>query len=114
MNEFSEDKLIEYLNDVHKATSDNRLIDASVRNSILERAKNACKITNLSYSDLLQRLDFKQNDLTIEALESFLAELRSIFWLQDFGFTNIIPLQAKKSSQQPDFIAKYKRQDMFR
>ena len=43
MNEFSEDKLIEYLNDVHKATSDNRLIDASVRNSILERAKNACK-----------------------------------------------------------------------
>ena len=108
MNEFSEDKLIEYLNDVHKATSDNRLIDASVRNSILERAKNACKITNLSYSDLLQRLDFKQNDLTIEALESFLAELRSIFWLQDFGFTNIIPLQAKKSSQQPDFIAKYK------
>jgi len=108
MNPFLEDKLImRYLDDVYKKTSDNRLIDESVRRDILKRVKDACEITNLSYSDLLQRLDLKPNSLSIEALESFLAELRSIFWLRDFSFMNIEPLQAKKKSVLPDFTARY-------
>ncbi len=74
----------------------------------MENVENGCKITNLSEPDLLLKLDFKPKDLTIEALEAFLAELRSIFWLQDFGFTAIQPLQAKKKLICSDFTAKYK------
>ncbi len=108
MNEFSEDKLIKYLDDVHRITLDSRLINESVRSDILKRVKDACEITNLSFSDLLERLDFRPNDLSIETLESFLAELRSIFWLRDLDFSEIAPLKAKKRTVHPDFKAKHK------
>ncbi|MDP3769806.1 MAG: hypothetical protein U1A25_02040 [Candidatus Sungbacteria bacterium] len=104
---FTKKDVLMYLDKIYKKTQDQRLNDEKVRSQILSKINEACQITNLSFSNILQRLDFKPNDLTIEALESFLAELRSIFWLQDFGFTNIVPLQAKKNSQQPDFTAKH-------
>ncbi len=101
------DELMSYLNKLFDKTKDNRLADDKVRSRIIEMMNEACEITELSFSDLLQRLDFKPNNLSIEALESFLAELRSIFWLRDFGFVSIEPLQAMKKSIRPDFIAKH-------
>lgn len=104
MNEFSEDKLKEYLMNVRKATLDERLNDSAIDN-ILKRVRGGSEITGLSFSELLQKLDFKKNDLSIEALESFLAELRAIFWLRDLNFSEITPLKAKKKTARPDFTA---------
>lgn len=96
-----------YLDNLYLKTKDARLAGPEVKVRILKQINDAREIADLSFSDLLQRLDFKPNDLTIEALEAFLAELRSIFWLRDFGFTDITPLQARNASAQPDFTAKY-------
>jgi hypothetical protein len=74
--------------------------------SILKKVDDATNIVNEDFDTLLKNLDFKPNDLTIEALEAFLAELRSIFWLRSFGFTEISPIQASNKSM-PDFTAKY-------
>lgn len=100
-------ELMSYLNKLFKKTKDNRLAEDKVRLQIIRMMDEASKITKLSFSELLKRLDFKPQDLTIEALESFLAELRSIVWLRDFSFTNIVPLKAKKKNTQPDFSAQY-------
>ena len=97
-----------YIKEIYKETKDRRLGNPKVYIDIQERLNKASKITNLPIPELLSRLDFKYNDKTVEALESFLAELRSIFWLNDFGFTNITPLGATKKPQ-PDFTAKYSR-----
>ena len=106
--EYTKENVLTYLDDLYKKTNDNRLVDQKTRTDIIELVENGCKITNLSVSDLLLKLDFKPKDLTIEALEAFLAELRYIFWLQDFEFIAIQPLQAKKKLICPDFTAKYK------
>ncbi len=103
----NKDRPLAYLDSIYENTRDPRLLDEKVRKGIIGRLEDACKITCLSSSDLLGSLDFKQKDVTIEALESFLAELRSIFWLRDFSFTEIVPLQAKKKLAQHDFNAKY-------
>lgn len=92
-----------YLADLYILTQDKRLNDENVRVDILKLIDKGSKITGLSISDLLLRLDFKSKDLTFEAFESFLAELRSIFWLEKFGFKQITPIPAKKTSY-PDFI----------
>ncbi|MCK9360741.1 hypothetical protein M0Q28_00735 [Patescibacteria group bacterium] len=101
-------RFIDYLDQLHLKTNDDRLVEPKVRSSILTKIDEACKITSLEYDDLLQRLDFRPKDLTIEALEAFLAELRAIFWLRDFGFIDIMPLKALKKVPRPDFYAKYK------
>ncbi len=98
--------IFDYLDQLYQKTQDPRLSDDKVRSEIKEQVKKSCDITSMTEDDLLKRLDFKPNDLTIEALESFLAELRSVIWLHIFGFSEIEPLQAKKTLQ-PDFIAKF-------
>lgn len=98
-----------YLDNIDKKSADQRLVDPKVREKIKGLLDEASKITNLSIPDLLSRLDFKPKDQTFEALESFLAELRSIFWLRDFGFTKIVPLKATTTAQ-PDFTAEYSSQ----
>lgn len=108
IKKYTKESVLQYLNDIHIGINDARLIDQKVRMDIVKKIDNACKITNLSVPDLLLKLDFKPKDLTIEALESFLAELRSIYWLQDFAFTDIIPLKASMKNLQSDFTAKYK------
>ena len=97
-----------YIKEIYRKTKDQRLEDPKVYINIQEKLIKASKITNLPMPKLLFGLDFKHNDKTIEALESFLAELRSIFWLNDFGFINITPLGATKKPQ-PDFTAKYSK-----
>lgn len=104
---FTPEHILRYLDGVYKKTYDKRLINETARCAILERIREAGLIVGLPFSGLLQQLDFKPNALTIETVESFLAELRSIFWLQNFRFTDIVPLRAKKKVQQPDFTAKY-------
>lgn len=103
----SSDDFLNYLDRLYEVIKDGRLMDELVRSKIIEKINGACEITKINYADLLKGLDFKKNDLTMEYLESFLAELRSIFWLRDFVFTEIVPLQAKKKKIQPDFSAKY-------
>lgn len=104
---FTEKDMLLYLDKIYGKTQDQRLNDERVRSQILDKINKARQIVNLSFSDILKQLDFKPDNPTIEALESFLAELRSIFWLQDFGFMKIKPLQARKKSSQPDFTAKH-------
>lgn len=96
-----------YLDNLYEKTKDSRLVSQTVRSRIIDLVKNGGEVTNTTSPDLLSKLDFKSEDLTIEALESFLAELRSIFWLRGFSFTNILPLRAKEKKAQPDFTAKY-------
>ncbi len=74
---------------------------------ISQQISEACNITQLSLHDLLVGLDFKPEDKTIEALEGFIAELRAIFWLNNFGFSEIQPLPAQKKTSRPDFIMKH-------
>ena len=102
---YTNNDVLSYLSELYKETKDTRLADQKVQTKIIELIKKGSIITNLFVSDLLAGLDFKPKDLTIEALEAFLAELRSIFWLQAFGFIDIQPLQAGKKSS-PDFTAK--------
>jgi len=94
-----------YINDIYNKIKDDRLIKA--KTNINNLINKATKITGLDASKLLLLLDFKPADLTVEALEAFLAELRAIFWLNNFGFTKIVPIQAS-NKPQPDFIANYK------
>lgn len=99
-----------YLDNINRESNNQRLVDPKVRKKTKELLAEASEITNLPISDLLPRLDFKPNDQTIEALESFFAETRSILWLRDFGFKNIVPLQAT-TNPYPDFTANFSGQD---
>ena len=65
---------------------------------IVSLLDEASQIVDLSLSDLLDGLDFQPNNYQVEKFEAFLAELRSIFWLSHFGFTEIAPLPKKKKS----------------
>ena len=80
----------------------------SIETDILSKVTNAQQITSLNLDTLLNGLDFAPNNLETSNFEAFLAELRTIYWLSDLGFTNIYPIKAKKKISQPDFIAKYK------
>ncbi len=107
-NSYTVEHVENYLDLLYKKTSDERLAKSEIKTSILEKIKEASKITNLGVDELLNGLDFKPNDLTIESLESFIAELRAIFWLRNFKFINILPIQATNKGKQADFIATYK------
>lgn len=96
-----------YFDRIYKTTNYDWLVDKEARSRIWNSLQKASKITGLSLSELLARIDFKQNDLRIEALDSFLAELRSIFWLQNLGFSKITPNKAKKKTKYPDFEAQF-------
>jgi hypothetical protein len=82
--------------------------DQNLHEKLIQLIKKACVITNLSESDLLHKLDFQPNNLTNEMIEGFLAQLRAIFWLKRFGFSNITPIEPKRNFPQPDFRANYK------
>ncbi len=101
----------EYLKKTHEKINDPRLIDENIIQDISTKITNASKIVNLSSSDLLKNIDFQENNLTIEKIEGLLAELRAIFWLDNFRFSNIKPLKAKnrQKTQEPDFEAIYKK-----
>lgn len=111
MNSHTKKEFLSYLDKLHKNTDYPKIRDSKVRQDILSRLEKACDIVDLSFAELLNGLDFKPNDLTIEALESFLAQLRAIFWLRDFGFSEIAPLKAKKKTEQADFKSKYKNRN---
>jgi len=82
--------------------------DQNLHKIIIKLMKKACFTTNLSEPDLLHKLDFQPNNLTNEMIEGFLAQLRAIFWLKRFGFSNIIPIEPTRRFPQPDFLANYK------
>ncbi|MBU1132215.1 hypothetical protein KKC32_03140 [Patescibacteria group bacterium] len=105
---YTKEAVLIYLENMYKKTNYDKLASPRVRMDIIKLIETGCEITNLSEADLLAGLDFKPNDLKIESLEAFLAELRSIFWLRHFGFTDIQPIKAARKSKMPDFIAKYK------
>lgn len=100
-----------YIDSIYEKTKDQRLKEPGIFEDIKQKLYKASQITNFSIPVLLSRLSFKPNDKTIEALESFLAELRAIFWLKNFGFTEITPLGASNSQPQPDFTAKFNSKD---
>jgi hypothetical protein len=67
--------------------------------------KSGSEIVSLSPDDLLKRLDFNQNDLSPERIESLLGELRAIHFLHENGFIEIVPIRASRK-RSPDFSAK--------
>ncbi len=104
--------VIKYIEGVLYKTGDLRLQNPEILKDIRSRIQRASNIINMSPSDLVLALDFKENDKTIEAVESFLAELRSIFWLDKFGFFEIKPLKRRCDKKpNPDFEAKYNKKN---
>ena len=78
---------------------------------VLDRQFRSCsEIVSLSPDDLLKKLDFNRNDLSPERIESLLGELRTIHFLHNNGFTDIVPIRAS-SKRSPDFSAKRIRVD---
>lgn len=67
--------------------------------------KSGAEIVSLSPVDLLKKLDFNRKDLSPERIESLLGELRTIHFLHNNGFTDIVPIRAT-SKRSPDFSAK--------
>ena len=67
--------------------------------------KSGAEIVSLSPDDLLKKLDFNRKDLSPERIESLLGELRTIHFLHNNGFTDIVPIRAT-SKRSPDFTAK--------
>ena len=65
----------------------------SIETDILSKVTNAQQITSLNLDTLLNGLDFAPNNLETSNFEAFLAELRTIYWLSDLGFTNIYPIK---------------------
>ncbi len=98
----------EYLKNTHEKINSLRLVDENIIKDIQVKIINASKIVKMSPTDLLKNLDFQKNNKTMEKIEGLLAELRTIFWLDNFGFSDIKPLKAKKSLKSPDFKAIYK------
>ena len=67
--------------------------------------KSGAEIVSLSPDDLLKKLDFNRKDLSPERIESLLGELRTIHFLHNNGFIDIVPIRAT-SKRSPDFSAK--------
>jgi len=108
VNNFQTKDLFSYMDNIYKKENLPWLLDKKVRKAMNKLINKASKITNLEQSELLSQIDFKPNDLTIEALEGLLAILRAILWLEDFNFTNIEPIKKIDIKQTPDFSAFYK------
>jgi len=64
----------------------------------------ASKITRLESADLLRSTDFKWRDLDPTRIESALAEIRAIFFLDEQGFSDINPLRSR-GRKEADLIA---------
>jgi hypothetical protein len=107
MKKYNENDIFIYLNNIYAKTNYDSLDSFGVRMNIVSLSRKACKITKLSVSDLLDKIYFKPNSLNIEDLEAFVAELRAIIWLDNFGFSDIKPIKPKKI-HQPDLLANYK------
>ena len=54
--------------------------------------KSDAEIVSLSPDDLLKKLDFNRKDLSPERIGSLLGELRTIHFLHNNGFTDIVPI----------------------
>lgn len=57
------------------------------------------KITNLSPQDVIDRTDINLEQFTSEKLESAFAELRTIIYLDDCGFSDIKPLKSENTTE---------------
>jgi hypothetical protein len=108
MKKYNLKDVLIYLNNIIKRKNYDILDNFQSKRRITSLLKKACKITKLSISELLARICFKPNSSNIEDFEAFLAELRAIFWLRNFGFSNIIPIEPRKKFPRPDFLANYK------
>ncbi len=75
--------------------------------------KGACEITGLECEELLKKLDFKPRDMDPTRIESIFGELRTILFLKQQGFHDILPHQASRSSTSYDFSAKFGRRQCF-
>jgi hypothetical protein len=107
MKKYNKSDIFIYLDNIYAKTNYDSLDNFEVKMNIISLLKKACKITSLSIPDLLDKIYFKPNSLSIEDLEAFIAELRAISWLNNFGFSDIEPIKPKKI-QQPDLLANYK------
>ena len=67
------------------------------------------KIVSLSPDDLLKKLDFNRNDLSPERIESLLGELRTIHFLHNNGFTDIVPIRANSKRSPIPAMQRHRR-----
>jgi hypothetical protein len=105
------EKLIAYLKDLQKKFDGKewaqRIIKPSCLKAIEGLFNKACTITGCFPHELLNGIDFNKNDLTKEKLESLLAELRTIIWINSLGMRKIRPL-SQKQNRFVDLIAEHK------
>jgi hypothetical protein len=103
-------KFIDYLDKLHAKHNDDwskELLEQDFRNSMEGRFNRACASCQFTCNQLLKGLDFKPNDLRKEALESFIAELRTISWLGDLQMQNIKPIPAQQNRSFADFYCEF-------
>ena len=86
-----------------------RVIVLSKLNNQFEKASH---ITKLPPSRLLKALDFHSKDTSLGRIDAVFAELRTILFLNNMNFKDIIPLKANKNKQCTDFLA-HKNSDLF-
>lgn len=67
--------------------------------------KKASQITKLNPAELLKALDFHSKDINLGRVDAAFAELRTIIFLNNMNFKNIVPLKAKADEKSADFIA---------
>ena len=104
----------EYIQNVAKSRLKERWIPAllgphgtSILQDIDVRFSRASRILNLSPAQIAKELDLDSNNITGNRMDSFIAELRALFWLDTLGLKNIRPLRAT-SKRQGDFVGEYR------
>jgi DNA-binding Xre family transcriptional regulator len=79
---------------------------AEILQDVDQRFKRACKILKCKPSDIAKAFDLEPNNVANNRLDSFFAELRGMFFLDNLSFSDIKPLH-RASQPLADFEAKY-------
>lgn len=100
-------------NAIAKKRTDDSLLKAVAKwginvifSDLNQRFQKACKVTCRNLNQLTKDLDFSPNDTAKGRIDSFLAEVRALFYLSEQKFSDIQPLSRKRKGKQCDFIAK--------
>ena len=103
-----------FINELIESNIKHRLLDAlnenedQVINAINYQLSEASMITGLTFHELLKSCDFDRRDHDANRFDAMFAEIRSIIFLNQIGFSKIQPLKAPKAKREADMTANYK------
>lgn len=78
--------------------------------AILDLIQNVKGVTQQSIEEILEGVDFRSQEKSIEKLEAILAELRTVIFLNNSNFVDIKLYSGKKKRKNPDISARWKSQ----